>query len=241
MSGANIEGMNSFVSRSISQKEPLLYGSARLWRIPTGALQTNAYVLANKKGQAFIIDPGDEPERFTELFTCENLTPKAILLSHAHFDHIGAVEPLRAYGTDRGEAMVPVFLHPADLPLYDNAHQSAARYNLPFCRPSAPDGELLSDQCWELEGDVCLRVRELPGHAPGHVIFIGEGFVLAGDTLFAGGIGRTDLPLGSHPQLLAGIARELLTLPPETVVYSGHGEPTTIAREKASNPFLRHL
>lgn len=237
MESASIEVMtSSFNSQSMS--EPLVYGSARLWCIPTGALQTNAYVLANKKGQAFIIDPGDEPERFTELFAREHLVPKAILLTHAHFDHIGAVEPLRGA---HEEATVPVFLHPADLPLYENAHQSAARYNLPFCRPSAPDGELANDQCWELEGDVRLRIRELPGHAPGHVVFVGDGFVLAGDTLFAGGIGRTDLPLGSHPQLLAGIARELLTLPPETVVYSGHGEPTTIAREKASNPFLRHL
>lgn len=210
---------------------PICYGKARLWRIPTGALQTNAYVVADSKGQAFLIDPGDQPELFTELFQQEQLQPKAILLTHGHFDHVGAVEPLR-------HASLPVYLHPRDLPLYDNAYKSAERYNLPFCRPSAPDGELIQDQDWQLE-DVTLRVRELPGHAPGHVIFVGDGFVLAGDTLFARGIGRTDLPMGSHSELLAGIARELLTLPPHTVVYPGHGEETTIAKEKESNPFLR--
>lgn len=208
------------------------HGAARVWTLPTGPLQENAVLVAGPHGEGFLFDPGDEAERVLDLVRDAGVTVRGILLTHAHFDHIGAVQPVR-------EALgVPVFLHPADLPLYRLGAASAARWNLPFVQPEAPDHEITQGQTFTA-GDLTLTARELPGHAPGHVVFVGDGFVVAGDTLFQGGIGRTDLPGGNHPQLLAGIARELLSLPDETVVYPGHGPVTTVGAERRTNPFLR--
>ncbi|MEF2279966.1 MBL fold metallo-hydrolase [Deinococcus sp. YIM 134068] len=208
------------------------HGTARVWTLPTGPLQENAVLVAGKDGEGFLFDPGDEAGRVLAMVRGAGVTVRGILLTHAHFDHIGAVQPVR-------EALgVPVWLHPADLPLYRMGRASAARWNLPFVQPEAPDHEIKQGQVFTA-GDLTLAARELPGHAPGHVVFVGDGFVVAGDTLFQGGIGRTDLPGGNHPQLLAGIARELLSLPDETAVYSGHGPATTIGAERRTNPFLR--
>ncbi|WP_412028205.1 MBL fold metallo-hydrolase [Deinococcus yunweiensis] len=209
-----------------------LHGSVRVWSLPTGPLQENAVLVAGADGQGLLIDPGDDADRILALVQGAGVTVRAILLTHAHFDHIGAVQAVR-------EALgVPVSLHPADLPLYRNGATSAARWNLPFVQPADPEHDITQDQVFAA-GDVTLRARELPGHAPGHVVFLGDGFVVAGDTLFQGSIGRTDLPGGNHPQLIAGIARELMALPDGTVVYPGHGGPTTIGVERRTNPFLR--
>ncbi|MFC4638722.1 MBL fold metallo-hydrolase [Deinococcus hohokamensis] len=208
-----------------------VHGDARVWSTPTGPLQENAVLVAGAEGQGFLIDPGDDPARLLALIDSAGVTVQGILLTHAHFDHIGAVQPLR-------EALgVPVWLHPADRPLYDLGAASAARWNLPFEQPAAPDHDITQDQAFQA-GDLVLRARELPGHAPGHVVFVGPGFVVAGDTLFMGGIGRTDLPGGNHPQLLAGIGRELLSLPDDTAVYPGHGPRTLVGHERRTNPFL---
>ncbi|GGO24152.1 hydrolase [Deinococcus humi] len=193
--------------------------------------------MAGAQGEGFLFDPGDDAERILALIRDSGVTVRGILLTHAHFDHIGAVQPVR-------EALqVPVWLHPADLPLYSMGAASAGRWNLPFIQPEAPDHDIAQDQIFTA-GDLTLMARELPGHAPGHVVFLagtdGEnGVVVAGDTLFQGSIGRTDLPGGDHPTLLAGINRELLTLPDATAVYSGHGGATTIGAERRCNPFLR--
>ncbi|WP_216323599.1 MBL fold metallo-hydrolase [Deinococcus aestuarii] len=208
------------------------HGTARVWTLPTGPLQENVVLVAGEGGEGFLFDPGDEAERVLALVRDAGVTVRGILLTHAHFDHIGAVQPVR-------EALgVPVSLHPADLPLYRLGAASAARWNLPFVQPQAPDHEITQGQTFQA-GALTLTARELPGHAPGHVVFLGDGFVVAGDTLFQGGIGRTDLPGGNHPQLIAGIARELLSLPDETVVYPGHGPATTLGAERRTNPFLR--
>lgn len=210
---------------------PRSHGAARVWTLPTGPLQENAVLVAGAQNEGFLIDPGDDAARLLTLIRETGITVRAILLTHAHFDHIGAVQPVR-------EALgVPVALHPGDLPLYRAGAQSAARWNLPFVQPADPDQEIAQGQAFTA-GDLSLTARELPGHAPGHVVFVGAGFVVAGDTLFAGGIGRTDLPGGNHPQLIAGIERELLSLPDETAVYPGHGAATTVGRERRSNPFL---
>lgn len=213
------------------------HGAARVWTLPTGPLQENAVLVAGAEGQGFLFDPGDEAERVLALVRDAGVTVRGILLTHAHFDHIGAVQPVR-------EALgVPVFLHPADLPLYRLGAASAARWNLPFIQPEAPEHGIEQGQTFTA-GDLTLTARELPGHAPGHVVFVGRagetpGFVVAGDTLFQGGIGRTDLPGGNHGQLIAGIGRELLSLPDDTAVYPGHGPATTVGAERRSNPFLR--
>ncbi len=189
-------------------------------------------LVAGAGNQGFLIDPGDDAAQILELVKQSGITVQAILLTHAHFDHIGAVQPVR-------EALrVPVYLHPADAPLYAAAASSAARWNLPFVQPDAPEHQISQGQVFTA-GDLTLIARELPGHAPGHVVFVSEGFVIAGDTLFAGSIGRTDLPGGNHPQLIEGIQRELLPLPAATAVYPGHGPATTTGREQQTNPFLR--
>lgn len=217
--------------------QPRQHGAARIWSLSTGPLQENAVLVAGEQGEGFLFDPGDDAGRILALVRGMGVTVRGILLTHAHFDHIGAVQPVR-------EALgVPVWLHPADRPIYRLGAASAARWNLPFVQPADPEHEIHGGQTFTA-GDLTLTARELPGHAPGHVVFVAQtgetpGFVVAGDTLFQGSIGRTDLPGGNHAQLLEGIARELLILPDDTAVYPGHGPATTVGAERRTNPFLR--
>ncbi|GGR22611.1 MBL fold metallo-hydrolase [Deinococcus ruber] len=205
--------------------------------LTTGPIQENAVLVWGPEQLGFLIDPGDEAERILAWTQQLGVTVQAILLTHAHFDHIGAVQPLR-------EALkVPVYAHPDGDALYRLGAASAARWNLPFVQPDAADQQLTAGQTLTA-GSLTLTVRDLPGHAPGHVVFVGHGtdqqsFAVVGDTLFQGSVGRTDLPGGDHALLLRGIERELLSLPDETAVYPGHGGPTTVGRERRSNPFLR--
>ncbi|UBV42251.1 MBL fold metallo-hydrolase [Deinococcus taeanensis] len=211
---------------------PFTHGPLRLWSVTTGPIQENALLIAGTDGQGFLIDPGDDAGRLLTLVRGTGVAVQGILLTHAHFDHIGAVQPLR-------EALrVPVWLHPADLELYRAGAQSAARWNLPFTQPADPEHEITAGQTFTA-GDLTLTARALPGHAPGHVVFTAPGLVIAGDTLFRGGIGRTDLPGGNHAQLLRGIREELLTLPGDTAVYPGHGPRTTVDFEARTNPYLQ--
>ena len=205
--------------------------------LTTGPVQENAVLVwgpPNSEGQkqGFLIDPGDEAGRILDWVAGLGVQVQAILLTHAHFDHIGAVQPVR-------EALnVPVYLHPDGLELYTLGVQSAARWNLPFVQPDAPEHGIVAGQVF-MAGGLTLTARDLPGHAPGHVVFVGEGFVVVGDTLFQGSVGRTDLPGGDHEQLRAGIRRELLSLPGDTAIYPGHGGPSTVGQERDTNPFLR--
>jgi len=192
-------------------------------------LQENTYLLVGEDGRGAIVDPGDEPERILAEVHRVGLKPEAILLTHAHFDHVGAVAPLvEALG-------LPVYLHPADLPLYQSAALGAARWGLYIPQPPEPTLPLAEGQTLDL--GLGLEVLFLPGHAPGHVGFYRPGHLISGDVLFRGGIGRYDLP-GSDPQKLFASLQKLTELPPDTVVYPGHGPKTTIAEERASNPYL---
>ena len=216
-----------------SSEQSFAHGQSRVAFLSTGPLQENAVLVWDAGSmEGFLFDPGDEAGRLLAWIQALGVRVRAILLTHAHFDHIGAVQPLREV------LKVPVYLHERDMPLYQAGAQSAERWNLPFVQPAAPDFLIVQDQVFTV-GELRLTARELPGHAPGHVIFVGEGFSVVGDTLFRGGIGRTDLPGGSHPQLISGIEQELLTLPDNTALYPGHGEQTTVSEEKQSNPFLR--
>lgn len=196
-----------------------------------GPLQENCYLLSDA-GQAVLIDPGDEAERLLGALGGLELT--AVWLTHAHFDHVGAVADV----LDRFP--VPVYLHPADLPLLRNAALSAAYFGLTLRQPEVEPLPLAHAQVLNVGGlgATCLYT---PGHAPGHVAFYvpAAGFVLAGDALFQGSVGRTDLPGGDPAQLIRSIEQELLSLPDETVVYPGHGPATTIGAERRTNPFLR--
>lgn len=176
-----------------------------------------------------LIDPGDEAERILALLESLGLNPQAILLTHAHFDHVGAVGPLV-------EALsLPVFLHPLDLPLYQRAEEMAALFGLSIPKPPLPVEPLAEGM--SLFG---FTVWHLPGHSPGHVAFFRDGTLLSGDLLFRGGIGRYDLP-GASPKVLFRSLRRLFTLPGETEVHPGHGPPTTLALEARTNPFLLGL
>ena len=213
------------------------HGSLHVSTLTTGPVLENAALVwgpPDSEGQmrGFLIDPGDEAGRILDWVAGLGVHVQAILLTHAHFDHIGAVQPVR-------EALnVPVYLHPDGLDLYRLGAQSAARWNLPFVQPDAPEHGIAAGQTFTA-GGLILTARDLPGHAPGHVVFVGEGFAIVGDTLFQGSVGRTDLPGGDHEGLLAGIRRELLSLPEHTVIYPGHGGRSTVGQERTGNPFLR--
>jgi hydroxyacylglutathione hydrolase len=199
-----------------------------------GVFEENCYLLTDDQtNRAVLIDPGDEGDRIVEMVTAAGVTLDAIWLTHAHIDHIGAVAAVKR------RFDVPVHLHPLDLPYYTRLSARAAEmYGIDFEQPDGPDAELADGQ--EIAcGTLRFQVMHVPGHAPGLVAFTGDGVSFGGDLLFAGSIGRTDLPGGDIDTLLRSIREVLFSFPDGTPVYSGHGEPTTIGQERRSNPFLR--
>lgn len=201
--------------------------------IPNGRFAENCWVVADPvTARAAVIDPGEEAERILAMIADRGWTVEQVWLTHAHIDHILGVDRVReATGA-------PVALHPADRTWYDALPEQAALFGLPTPSPLAPpDRDLVAGGEVEV-GGIRFAVRHVPGHSPGHVAFVGHGLAISGDTLFAGSIGRTDLPGGDHAQLLASIRRELLSLPDATRVLPGHGPETTIGAERRGNPFL---
>ncbi len=196
-----------------------------------GAFQENCYLLVDDRtNRAVIVDPGSEGSRLVEAIDNSGATLDAIWITHAHVDHVGAIASIK----QRWD--VPVYLHPLDRRLYEAAGRQAQVYNVPFEEPPPPEREFAEGEQIRV-GDVELEVMHAPGHSPGHVVIHGDGIALVGDCLFAGSIGRTDLPFSNPPQLAATLER-ISALPPETVVYPGHGMDTTIGQERVSNPFL---
>ena len=201
----------------------------------------NCYVV-HDAGEAALIDPGtatpEEQQVVLDYIEEHALRVRHLLLTHAHIDHIfGCAFFAERFG---GEAEHGGWqLHPADEPLLAHAPTQAALFGVPIAPPPNPAHALQAGTLIPIGGGA-FSVRHTPGHSPGHVVFYHEedGFVLGGDVLFQGSIGRTDLWEGSMPTLLDSIRRELLTLPDETVVYPGHGPATTVGRERRSNPFL---
>jgi len=199
--------------------------------VTVGPFAENSYLVGDPAtGKSVLIDPGDESARIIEMARAAGFALEAIWLTHGHLDHVGAVQALRR--TWR----VPVFLHAADLPLYRRAAQQAAFYGLPFEQPEDPDHEIVDGQRMSV-GSMTFQARHTPGHSPGHIVFLGDGLMLGGDLLFAGSIGRTDLPFSNPEQMESSLAL-LSTFDPNTVVYPGHGPPTSIGAELATNPFL---
>jgi glyoxylase-like metal-dependent hydrolase (beta-lactamase superfamily II) len=207
----------------------------KLFTRTVGPFQENSYLVVDEEtGDAIIVDPGDDGDRLIEMIESSKATLRAIWLTHGHLDHIGAVSALR-----RRFGRVPVHLHPLDRPVYDTASFFAESYGIPFEQPEPADSELAHGDMMRV-GNLIFDVIHLPGHSPGHVAFRGNGILLGGDLLFAGSIGRTDLPLADP----AHMQQSLITvsaLPPETIVYPGHGDSTTVGEELRSNPFLNGI
>lgn len=199
------------------------------------AFAENAYVALCSGGSvALVIDPGAAAGSILRFLEDEELGVAAIVLTHAHLDHIeGAAAVKEATGA-------PVCLHPTDRPLYDRASDQAAAFGYALHgAPPPPDRELAHGDTLEF-GSCSLSVRHAPGHSPGHVILVSEADRLAfvGDVVFRGSIGRTDLPGGDFHQLMRSIREQVLSLSDETRLLSGHGPETTVGHERVGNPFL---
>ncbi len=209
----------------------------RLQQFIYNAFSENTYLIINDKDECWVVDPGmqDDAEKAQLLryLETEKLTPKGIINTHTHIDHILGVSALtKAYS-------IPFGMHEKDMPVLAGARGSAMLFG--FDLPDAPQPDFFISENEPLKlGDDELEVRFTPGHSPGSIIFynVKEGWVIGGDVLFAGSIGRTDLPGGNHQTLLHSIQSQLFTLPDEVIVYPGHGPETTIGREKATNPFF---
>lgn len=200
-----------------------------------GPFAQNGYLaVCDRSGAAVLIDPGAGASGMVRQLLAAGSTPAAILLTHAHLDHIDGIGTVREAFPD-----VPIHLHPADRPLYDAAPSQAAAFGLPPFAVPPPTHELTHGQRFPF-GECTLEVRHAPGHSPGHVILWAEpdGLALVGDVVFAGSIGRTDLPGGDFRTLIESIRRQVLTLPPATRLLSGHGAETTVEWEARHNPFL---
>ncbi|MFZ0786002.1 MAG: MBL fold metallo-hydrolase [Candidatus Acidiferrales bacterium] len=226
--------------------------------IPVGLLQCNCSILGDPvTHEAIVVDPGDDVERILEILRRHQLKVLAIVSTHTHIDHVGGLAQLhRVTGA-------PVLFHEADLPLYRGLDEQAQWLGVP-----TPETTRIDDFVKEGDtlrwGGFGAHVLHTPGHTPGSISLVVQpnsaqtqsvaestrardaagknsdaAVLLAGDTLFHGSIGRTDLPGGSYPQILKSIREKLLVLPDEMIVLPGHGETTTIGQEREDNPFLR--
>ena len=203
----------------------------KIQSLTVGPLEENCYLVIDETtDRAVLIDPGDEAERILEALHDSGATLESVWLTHAHFDHVGGLAGvLRAHP-------VPVHMHPLEAPLHARAVDSALRYGIRIDAPPPADHEL-ADGGHVTVGSQELAVIHVPGHAPGHVAFYDDSVIFGGDCLFAGSIGRTDLPFGDRATLDASLLR-LVALGDELTVYPGHGRSTTIGRERETNPFL---
>lgn len=201
-------------------------------RLTVGPVSSNCYVArAPGSSSAVVVDPGAEADRILSAVQAWDAEVEAILLTHGHMDHVGAVAEV---GERTG---APVHLHPGDRRLYDRAPEHAAAYGLSIPAPPPPDHELAHGQTIGAAG-LEWGVRHAPGHSPGGVVLAAGGDAFVGDCLFQGSVGRVDLPGGDGETLLASIREQILTLPDATTLWPGHGPETTVEREAASNPFL---
>jgi hydroxyacylglutathione hydrolase len=200
--------------------------------ITTPGFEQNGYLVRCGGGVAVVVDPGSADPFLTRL-DAEELRLEAVLLTHAHLDHVTGIAGVKA------ATGAPIYLHAEARQWYDRAADQGRMFGMPVEAPPPPDHELVGGQTLRF-GELSFEVRDAPGHAPGHVILYVPRLAaaLVGDVVFFGSIGRTDLPGGSYPQLMQSIREAVLTLPDETVLYTGHGPATTVGHERVANPFL---
>ncbi len=202
--------------------------------IVVGVFQENCWIVGNRRtGEAICIDPGDQPDEILALAREMGVRIKYIANSHAHIDHVLGVAGVHA------ATGAKFLLHPDDLDLLQNGWQMASKMmGLEIEQgPPGPDGFVMDGDEIAIDG-LTLKVIGTPGHTPGSVSYYAEGMLFSGDTLFRGSIGRTDLPGGDYALELRSICDKLLTLPDDTLVLPGHMNESTIAEEKATNPFV---
>lgn len=202
--------------------------------LPVGVLQCNCSILGDESsGEAIVVDPGDDIPRILAILARHKLTVKQIIITHAHIDHIAGAARLKAI------TGAPILYNQADLPLVKMMDVQAGWIGMPTPEVHPPDDTLEDGRTIGIVG-ITGSILHTPGHTQGSVcLYIPEkSLLLAGDTLFAGSVGRTDLPGGDGPTLIRSIHEKLLVLPESTIVVPGHGPKTTIGEERESNPFL---
>lgn len=202
--------------------------------LPLGAIEANCVILWNDPAAVWIVDPGGDAERLIAWLAENKLTPACVAITHGHFDHINAIGALAEKWPE-----LPIHLSPGDEVVAFHPQNAWPPYYANTPRPASLVTDLVEGA--EISaGGLTARVLSTPGHTPGGVCFYfeAEHLLLTGDTLFAGSCGRTDFPGGDRAALAASLKR-LASLPPETDVIAGHGETTTIARERAQNPYLQ--
>jgi glyoxylase-like metal-dependent hydrolase (beta-lactamase superfamily II) len=204
-------------------------------KLTVSPILENCYIVADEgSNNGIIIDPGDEADRILRKVETLGLHIDKIVNTHAHVDHICAVQSVK-------EALgAKFYLHPAERMHLPHLLESAAKYGIPNARIPEVDIELFDGDVIAF-GAQTLKVVHTPGHTPGHCIFIAGDDVFCGDLIFSGSIGRTDFPGGDYPTILNSLETAILTLPPETRLHPGHGPITTVAIEREYNPFLRGL
>ena len=203
--------------------------------LTVGPFQENCYIVGDEvSGEGALVDPGDEATRIALAVEQTGLEIGQIIITHAHIDHVGAIASLVA------EYVCPVLMHEEAEAMLKTVPQQAMMMGLRFGQVPKVDRHVADEEVLEV-GSLRLRSLYTPGHAPGHLAFLveGEEVVFSGDALFAGSVGRVDLPGGSMEVLMRSIEERLLPLPDDTRVLSGHGPETTIGRERMTNPFLR--
>jgi hydroxyacylglutathione hydrolase len=207
------------------------------WKIEcavVGPIQCNCYILSEAtSGKAYLIDPGAESSELMSFLSRKKLDLQAILITHAHIDHVGGIESVYA------KFPAPVFYHPEDKFLYENIAMQAQLFGATPMQLQATQPKVGNETLRHGREFGAVRVIHTPGHTPGSVCFHAEDLLITGDTLFAGSIGRTDLWGGNYEQIIESIKTRLLTLDDSVDVFPGHGDPTTIGEERLTNPFLK--
>lgn len=198
-----------------------------------GSLETNCYLIyCEETLECAVMDPGAEPEKIFSAINEKKLKPVVLINTHGHIDHIGANKDIK----ERYE--IPLLIHSEDAPMLNSVLQSGLALFLGSKTSPRPDRLLVEGEEVKI-GTSSLKVIHTPGHSPGSLCFIQDGLLFSGDTLFCGGVGRTDLPGGSMEKLMNSIRNKILTLSDETLVFPGHGPQTTVGRERNMNSFIR--
>ncbi len=204
----------------------------KMWTRPVGPFQMNTYVLWEEDSKAaMVIDPGDEISKIRDVIKKEGLKVERIVLTHGHIDHVAHAETLHQ------ELKVPMLLHKDDWDMAAATPQQALMFGLPPGPTPQIDGELVEGENVGF-GAVEFDIVHTPGHSPGSVTLVHPELAIVGDVIFAGSIGRTDLPGGNMRVLQSTIMQKIVTLDPKLALYPGHGPPTTVENELRTNPFV---